>query len=61
MNYPGVVAADEGIIKKVEMAKKAGKLIDGHGPVIKNEELKANKGSRHAKGYKKSDVNYEIK
>lgn len=41
MNYPGVVAADEGIIKKVEMAKEAGKFIDGHGPVIKNEELNA--------------------
>ena len=41
MNYPGVVAADPEIIKKVLMAKKANKFIDGHGPVIKNEELNA--------------------
>lgn len=41
MNYPGVVAADSEIIKKVELAKNAGKFIDGHGPVIKNEELNA--------------------
>lgn len=41
MNYPGVVAADEEIIKKVQMAKDAEKFIDGHGPVIKNEELNA--------------------
>lgn len=41
MNYPGVVAANPNIIKKIEMANKAGKFIDGHGPVIKNEELNA--------------------
>jgi len=41
MNYPGVVAADESIVKKVQMAKDSGKFIDGHGPVIKNEELNA--------------------
>ncbi len=41
MNYPGVVAADREIIKKVEMAKAANKFVDGHGPVIKNEELNA--------------------
>ncbi len=41
MNYPGVIAADDEIIKKIELAKSRGKLIDGHGPVIKNEELNA--------------------
>ncbi|XMB67117.1 adenine deaminase [Mycoplasmatota bacterium zrk1] len=41
MNYPGVVSADEAIIEKIKMAKNAGKIIDGHGPVIKNEELNA--------------------
>ncbi|QVK20803.1 adenine deaminase [Mycoplasmatota bacterium] len=41
MNYPGVVSADEAIIEKIRMAKNAGKIIDGHGPVIKNEELNA--------------------
>lgn len=30
MNYPGVINADEETLKKVEYAKKYGKIIDGH-------------------------------
>ena len=32
MNFPGVVAADDGVLDKLLMAKEAGKLIDGHSP-----------------------------
>lgn len=32
MNFPGVVAADDAVLDKLLVAKKAGKLIDGHSP-----------------------------
>ena len=32
MNFPGVVAADDGVLDKLLTAKNAGKLIDGHSP-----------------------------
>ena len=32
MNFPGVVAADDSVLDKLLVAKKAGKLIDGHSP-----------------------------
>lgn len=32
MNFPGVVAADDGVLDKLMAAKEAGKLIDGHSP-----------------------------
>jgi len=41
MNYPGVVSGDQFIIDKIEMINKYDKFIDGHGPVIRNEELNA--------------------
>jgi adenine deaminase len=39
MNYPGVIAAEEGIIKKLDLAK--GMIIDGHGPGIDGLMLNA--------------------
>jgi adenine deaminase len=39
MNYPGVIAGDEDIIDKVNLAE--GKIIDGHGPEIQGKELNA--------------------
>ncbi|GAA0180233.1 adenine deaminase [Clostridium sediminicola] len=41
MNYQGVVFTDEGIIKKLELTDKYNKVVDGHGPVIKEKELNA--------------------
>lgn len=41
MNYPGVIYKDEEVIKKLTIANKNNKIIDGHGPNIKNEELNA--------------------
>ena len=41
MNYPGVIYKDEEVINKIDLAHKNNKLIDGHGPDIKNEELNA--------------------
>lgn len=32
MNFPGVVAAEDSVLDKLLVAKKAGKLIDGHSP-----------------------------
>lgn len=39
MNFPGVIAADEQILKKIDVA--GDKLIDGHGPTIGGKDLNA--------------------
>jgi adenine deaminase len=39
MNYPGVINAEESILEKLFLAK--GKIIDGHGPMIKGTDLNA--------------------
>jgi len=41
MNYQGVVFTDEGILKKLELTDKYHKIVDGHGPIIKEKELNA--------------------
>jgi adenine deaminase len=41
MNYQGVVFTDEGILKKLELTDKYNKIVDGHGPIIKEKELNA--------------------
>ena len=41
MNYPGVIYKDDEVIKKLNIARDKNKVIDGHGPVIKNDELNA--------------------
>lgn len=41
MNYPGVIYKDEDVISKLDLAHKSDKLIDGHGPDIKDEKLNA--------------------
>lgn len=40
MNYPGVIAGDNEIIEKINIARKLGKRIDGHAPGLKGEDLK---------------------
>ncbi len=39
MNFPGVLAADEGVMAKIEAAKKHKKPIDGHAPLLSGEDL----------------------
>ena len=39
MNYQGVVDGDEEVIRKLELAKKYGKQIDGHAPLLSREGL----------------------
>ncbi len=41
MNYQGVVFTDEGIMKKLELTDNYHKIVDGHGPIIKEKELNA--------------------
>jgi len=41
MNYQGVVFTDEGILEKLELTDKYNKVVDGHGPIIKEKELNA--------------------
>ncbi|AEF95694.1 adenine deaminase [Methanotorris igneus] len=39
MNYVGVINEDEEVIRKIEVVKRAGKLIDGHCPQLKGLDL----------------------
>lgn len=40
MNFPGVLAKDEEVIKKIEAAKKRNKPVDGHAPGLKGTKAK---------------------
>lgn len=40
MNYPGVISNDEEVIRKIELAHKYNKPIDGHAPMLKGDDLK---------------------
>lgn len=39
MNFPGVINGDEEVHKKLELARKYGKPIDGHAPLLSRGEL----------------------
>ena len=39
MNFPGVLAEDEEVLKKIEAAHTLGKPIDGHAPLLSGEDL----------------------
>ena len=39
MNFPGVINGDEEVLKKLDLARKYGKPIDGHAPLLSNENL----------------------
>ena len=39
MNFPGVINGDEEVIRKLELAKKYGKPVDGHAPLLSGEDL----------------------
>ncbi|AEA47106.1 adenine deaminase [Archaeoglobus veneficus] len=41
MNFPGVVMGSRDVLEKIEAAKKAKKLIDGHSPGLTGRELNA--------------------
>jgi len=41
MNFPGVLYADEDVLRKLEAAHRAGKIIDGHAPTMTGEALNA--------------------
>lgn len=40
MNFPGVLFKDPEVMAKIEAAKKAGKVIDGHAPGLRGEKAK---------------------
>ena len=40
MNYPGVLFNDPEVMKKLEAAKRHGKPVDGHAPLVKGDNLK---------------------
>ncbi len=41
MNFPGVIYSDADVLKKLEAAHKAGKIIDGHAPSVSGDSLNA--------------------
>ena len=40
MNYPGVLADDPEILRKLEAAKRHGKPIDGHAPMVTGDDIR---------------------
>ncbi|MDR1100538.1 MAG: adenine deaminase [Treponema sp.] len=41
MNFPGVIHADDSVLDKILLAKRAGKIIDGHSPNVRDRDLNA--------------------
>lgn len=41
MDYPGVISASDGVLDKLLAAKRAGKVIDGHSPLVEGKALNA--------------------
>lgn len=41
MNFPGVINANNDILAKLSLARQAGKIIDGHAPMLRGSELNA--------------------
>jgi len=39
MNYPGVLAGDTDVMKKILDARKLGKIVNGHAPLLSGKEL----------------------
>ena len=39
MNYPGVLAGNEEVLKKIESARTKGKTVNGHAPLLSGKEL----------------------
>lgn len=46
MNFPGVIQAEDAVLDKLLVAKKEGKIVDGHGPGISGKELNAYASAR---------------
>ncbi len=40
MNYPGVIFNDDEVVKKIESAKRHGKPVDGHAPLLSGSDLR---------------------
>ncbi len=40
MNFPGVIHKSKEVMEKIEVAKKYGRIIDGHAPGLSGEDLK---------------------
>jgi len=40
MNYPGVIAGQADLMKKIETAKRLGKVVDGHAPCLSGQGLR---------------------
>jgi len=40
MNFPGVVNRDKDVMQKIDAAKKRGKMVDGHAPMLSGDALK---------------------
>lgn len=46
MNFVGVIGADESVLDKLLVAKREGKIIDGHGPGITGKDMNAYAAAR---------------
>lgn len=56
MNSVGVISTDDEVLEKLMVAKRAGKLIDGHAPAVFNKDLNAYAAARIQGDHECSDV-----
>ena len=41
MNYPGVLMGDKDLLRKIDDARKAGRVVNGHAPMLRSKDLAA--------------------
>lgn len=39
MNYPGVISGDPRVMQKIDAARRSGKIVDGHAPLLSGHDL----------------------
>lgn len=57
MNYPGVIFDDKDVWNKIEDAKKARKIVDGHAPFLSGRELDKYVSAGISSDHECSDIN----
>ena len=60
MNYPGVLFGDDEVLKKIEDAKRLGKVINGHAPLLSGKDLDKYIASGIRDDHECSDINEAV-
>lgn len=57
MNYPGVLADDPEVLRKLKAAKDRGKPIDGHAPMVSGDDIRKYIGAGISTDHESYDIN----